>query len=153
MSEQLRHPKLSGLLAYWTGKRTGETLPSRSDIDPLEMAEWLGNLVLIDVLPDGDFRYRLYGSNFVVKFGKEMTGHSISELEPAQQAVIREEYDRARLSRSPTVRRYTADFEVATLVAGYDGEEHATWERLVLPLASDGVTVDMLLIGAYKLNE
>jgi hypothetical protein len=152
MVDQLHHPKLVGLLAYWTSKRKGTTLPSRGDIDPLEMGEWLGDLVLIDVLPDGDFRYRLYGSNFVVKFGKEMTGHSISELAPAQQAVIREEYDRARRERAPTARLYTADFEVGTLVTRHEGAEHATWERLVLPLASDGETVDMLLIGAYKIS-
>jgi hypothetical protein len=153
MIDRLTHPKLLSLLAYWQGKHDGDHLPSRRSIDPLEMSEWLGNLILIDVTPDGDYRYRLYGSEFVAEFGREMTGHSIRELPKEQQALIEAEYEFANRTRKPAVRVYTADFDAGNMFGSQDAStKRATWERLILPLASDGVTVDMLLVGAYELE-
>lgn len=153
MVDRLSHPRLLGLLSYWQSKHDGAKLPGRASIDPLEMSEWLGNLILIDVTPDGDYRYRLYGSEFVVEFGREMTGHSISELPQEQQVLIHAEYEYASRTLKPAVRVYTAEFDAGTMFGRTDGStKRATWERLILPLASDGSSVDMLLVGAYELD-
>ncbi len=150
--DSLSHPKLHRLHAYWRARAPEPALPSRAAIDPLEMKEWLGNLLLIDVDEGGGFRYRLYGTQFVAEFGCEMTGRPIDVLPPEYRDLLRHEYETARATRSPTARRYTARFDWLLP----DGEPHGTrlvtWERLVLPLARDGHTVDMLLVGAYPLD-
>lgn len=151
--DALTHPKLHGLLAYWRACAEAPGLPSRAAIDPLEMKEWLGNLLLIDVDEAGGFRYRLYGTQFVAEFGCEMTGRPIDVLPTEYRDLLRSEYETACATRAPTARRYTARFD--WLLPG--GEPHGarlvTWERLVLPLARDGRTVDMLLVGAYPIAE
>ena len=40
-------PRLRSLYDYWHSKMHGHDLPARADIDPLEMKQWLGNLMLI----------------------------------------------------------------------------------------------------------
>lgn len=151
MDQAVNNPKLQTLLRYWENKRDGDKLPSRRSIDPLEMAEWLGNIVLIDVTPEGDYRYRLYGSEFVVEFGKEMTGQSIRDLPSQQQEIIAAEYNLACQTKLPRARLYTAEFETGALLNRHDGTRRETWERLVLPMSSDGETVDMLLVAAYEM--
>lgn len=149
----LKHPKLARLLDYWLERRNGAPLPRRTDIDPLDMKEWLGNLLLMDCADGGDWRYRLYGSEFVQEFGREMTGHLISELPGEQQRLIQAEYERARASGWPSSRVYTAEFDIATLIRRPgDGTKWVTWERLILPLAGPDGAVQMLLVGAYALK-
>lgn len=151
---ELKHPKLRSLLSYWHAKRGDRDVPTRTAIDPLEMSEWLGNVLLIDVTPDGEFRYRLYGTGFVVEFGKEMTGRSIEDLPPDQQKLIRDEYRAACATGLPSARTYTAEFDIATLIRRpSDGTKIATWERLVLPMSRAGDAIDMLMVGAYDLAE
>jgi hypothetical protein len=148
----LIHPKLVRLYEYWLAKCRQSRLPSRSDIDPLEMAEWLGNLMLIEPDGSGSFRYRLYGTEFVEAFGREMTGRSIEELAPDERQIIADEYRLAREAGTPSARTYSARFLIpAQQRSGDETSRPATWERLVLPLAADRNTVDMLLVGAYEI--
>lgn len=150
MRPEIAHPKLARLYDYWLSK-CGEALPARVDIDPLDMGEWLGNLMLIE--PDGpSFRYRLYGTGFVEAFGREMTGRSIEVLAPEERQIIADEYRVASMWGRPSARIYTADFLIPPAQRrGDEVARPATWERLVLPLASDRRTVDMLLVGAYEI--
>lgn len=149
----IRSPLLAGLYDYWASRRGAAAAPSRGDIDPLEMQTWLGNLLLIDCLPADDFRYRLYGTQFVREFGKEMTGRSISELPDAQQTAIRAEYKAARDAARPLHRIYTAEFDLAALIRPRpDARKRATWERLILPLIDEVGAVNMLLVGAYQIE-
>jgi hypothetical protein len=147
----LTDPRLLALYGYWLGKCAGRRLPARADLRPEEMRPWLGNLMLIDVSPDGSYQYRLYGTRFVEQFGVEMTGKTIDILAPGQAAAIRSEYDIVRETRAPRSRRYTASFDVFLHGPIDKIELVRTWERLVLPLSrSEPETVAMLLIGAYQ---
>ena len=147
----VRHPKLNRLYDYWAGKTSPGRLPARADIDPLEMREWLGNLLLIEVAGK-EFRYRLYGTEFVERFGREMTGRTIAELPAAQHRLLEAEYESACRAAHPIARIYTAQFEPSGPLLPGERPPTNSWERLVLPLASDGTTIDMLLIGAYQLD-
>src|SRR5260370_17327555 len=54
---------LAAIYQYWDGKRRGRLMPSRADIDPIELKPYLPQLVLLDV--EGEpprFRYRLVGT-------------------------------------------------------------------------------------------
>jgi hypothetical protein len=152
-SDALTHPKLRSLLDFWRARLTGNYLPSRASIDPIDMKPWLGNLLLIEVSPDEGFRYRLYGSEFVMEFGREMTGQTLEALNPEHRELIEAEYRAACEHRQPMARRYTASFDWLLPSGQCLGKRTVTWERLSLPLARDGVTVDMLLVGAYPLEE
>ena len=147
---EIRHSKLQRLLAYWRAKSWGSRLPARADIDPLEMTPWLGHLLLIEPDPIGDYRYRLYGTEFVEAFGRDMTGRTLASLPQQQHRLLAAEYGEARIRRAPLTRVYTADFPDPNNTHRL---RRASWERLVLPLASDGANVDMLLVGAYPLDE
>ena len=60
--EDLQSPALGGLLGYWQSKRVGaRPMPSRRDLDPVEMApEWLPLVTLVDIeAGTGRLRFRL----------------------------------------------------------------------------------------------
>lgn len=154
---ELTDPRLAALFAYWDGKRAGRAMPTRADIDPIEMQAWLGNLLLIDVTDDGRFVYRLYGTKFVDSFGLDMTGRSVDELPAEQRERVRSDYEAVRASGQPRARLYTALFETSSRGLRQPGADAArapqvvTWERLVLPLGAPSVA--MLLVGAYPLAD
>ena len=74
------NPKFRDLLAYWERKRGTREMPTRSDIDPLELKQHLGWLVMVDVLPEpGRFRFRLVGTKVVEAYGRDSTGRTVEE--------------------------------------------------------------------------
>lgn len=143
--------RLIELRDLWERKRGERAMPDRADFPPEILKPWLGNLLLIDVGDDGGYRYRLYGSNFVFRFGVEMTKRSVDDLPPEQSAVIRADYDEVVQSRQPLARRYTSGFEIIDINRRLETKRVETWERLVLPLASGGDKVTVLMVAAFEL--
>ena len=143
MSVSLSHPKLQSLYDYWSGKRAGRELLAADELDPAELRRWIGHLVVVDATAEGAFVYSYYGATLEKAFGRPMAGQSLELLPEAQRAILRDEYQSVRVDRQPVMRTYTAAFEGGT----------ATWERLVLPLSSDGAQVDKLLVAAYRLDD
>ena len=139
----LRHPKLEALRRLWRKHCWNDQLPAAADFDAAALRPWAGNLVILDAVggEGTDFVYAYYGDAFANAFGEDNVGRSIASLPAPQREILNEEYERARLKAVPLSRVYTADF----------GKGLATWERLVLPLASDGRTVDKLMVAAYEL--
>ncbi|HEX9464233.1 MAG TPA: PAS domain-containing protein [Alphaproteobacteria bacterium] len=156
---ELSEPRLRALYDYWDGKRCARPMPTRADLDPLEMRAWLGNLVLIDVTPDRRFVYRLYGTVFVDSFGIDMTGRSVDDLPAEQRERVHADYEAVRAGGQPRARLYTALFEATSTglrpppPGGLRAPQVVTWERLVLPLGGAAADVAMLLVGAYPLAD
>jgi len=156
---ELSDSRLGALYEYWERKRGPRRMPTRADLDPIEMQAWLGNLLLIDVHGDNGFVYRLYGTAFVDSFGIDMTGHNVDELPAEQRDRVRADYEAVRVSGQPRARLYTALFEATTSglrpppKSAVRTPQVVTWERLVLPLAGTGENVAMLLVGAYPLPD
>lgn len=142
MSINLTHPKLRSLYEYWAGKRGSRELLGADELDPAELRRWIGHLVVVDATDEGAFIYSYYGATLEKAFGRSMAGQSLELLPDGQRSILRDEYQAVRADRQPMSRTYTAAF---------DGEM-ATWERLVLPLSSDGAAVDKLLVAAYPLG-
>lgn len=137
------NPDLHRLYDYWRARGASGRLPSRRDVDPLEMRFMLGNLLLIDVVrdpaaPPPRFRYRLVGANLVNTLGIEMTGRMLDDHpDPEFREVAKRVYRRVVEESRPTaVRRDTV----------VDGRVRR-YEVVHLPLAADGATVDMILVG------
>jgi hypothetical protein len=129
-------PRLRRLYDYWDAKRAGRPMPARPDIDPLEIPWALGDIALIDVLPDGEFRWRLDGTRLVEFFGSDLTGLRLAEHPSGVHIpMMRRTLETPVAAREPfhQFRPYSKD----TLRWNY--------ESLLLPLSGDGTRVDMLL--------
>jgi hypothetical protein len=133
--------RLADLLAYWRGLATVR-LPGRADIDPIEIgAPLLPHVFLADVLDGGRrFRWRLIGTHIVTHAGTDDTGKDFElSIAPAMRATIIGHYRKVVLSRQRLCHRGS--------FTGRDGRAYR-YQRLLLPLATDGESVDMILGGA-----
>lgn len=127
----------------WASYCKDGVLPSRQDIDPVELgAAVLPWIVLLEVLSDGkelDYRYRLLGTGNVRLLGLDRTGQLLDEaLEPADVETIKPSFDAVVTTRAPVFTLSGLPHKEEFLVSVY---------RAFYPLASDGVNVDMV-IGA-----
>ncbi len=141
--ETVQRPRLRRLLDYWHAQRGERRLPSRGDLDPLDFPWLLGNISLADVLRDtaGNlrFRLRLVGTLAVERFGYDPSGRFIDDLpEPDYR-------DRLRIKYHEVIRRGVPLVEQLDMMI--DERSHV-YEILRLPLASDGETIDMILLAA-----
>ncbi|WP_419905735.1 PAS domain-containing protein [Kiloniella sp.] len=135
---------LMELLRYWKSVSPYGGLPGRQDIDPLNIPHILPYCELLDVHFDPlDFEYRLIGTKIDAISRGKYTGLKVSEI-PTQIApsLVYELYRRAVDQKAPV-----------RTVLPYIGDEPGIVEVecLVLPLASNGSDVDMLL-GGIALN-
>ncbi|WP_247886876.1 hypothetical protein [Azospirillum sp. SYSU D00513] len=138
---ELATPALSGLLDFWLTKSAQGTPPVSSSIAPADLRPWKDNIVVFEVIGEDDFVYSYYGKALAEAFGHSRLGATLDELPAEQRAILYPEYATVRRERLPIARVYTADFSGVT----------RTWERLVLPMSSDGEEIDKLLVAAYEI--
>lgn len=115
-------------------------MPSRTDIDPLDMASFLPRVILIDVdqVPDLDFRFRLVGTYYSAFWSSDPTGKALRDI-PGQ---------------GPGSILWSALAEVTetgapmTTTIPYIGPKKELYdvEDCVMPLAADRRTVDMIMV-------
>jgi hypothetical protein len=133
-------PELNEIHAYWLAKRGQRRMPARQDIEPTEIPRLLRNVMLIDVFHDPvRFRYRLIGTNVADATGENRTGKCFDTMDFfAANPIVEEQYATAAATGEP----------VHSLEPFYrlDTGTRYDVERLLLPLSSDGVTVDMILV-------
>ena len=149
MSTRLRDPSqlqacpasLRTLHRYWQGKRRGDALPGRPDIDPVELRAYLGRLAIAE-LRGGELIYRLVGTELVEEWGQEPTGRRIADTLPGEYA-------------ETFMTPYRIAVEEAVPVHARLPMRTRPWrglsvEALFLPLARDGRSVDMVLAYGTK---
>lgn len=142
LAGRIKHEEHRQLYAYWSHKAPADGLPARRHIDPLDVPALLPRIALVDVLrePSGiSFRYRLAGTEIVERSGRDPTGRRFEELyegDYLDQAL--NTYRRIVESGLPHLSE-----RVFPLVRG---REFMRYDRLILPLAEDGHTVDMLML-------
>lgn len=137
------HPGLRKLYEYWLRKRGSRSMPSRTDIDPAEIAALLPHITLIEVLETPlRFRYRLFGTGLTRDRGEDLTGRFLDE--PGLYA------------HPEHMAEYLAEVVVTGRPSMMAGEElqqagrSGVLHRLALPLSSDGERVDMILGISYR---
>jgi hypothetical protein len=147
MPLNLSDPRLRRFYDYWQSKHRGDRLPGRRDIDPLEIPDLLPHVSMLDVVGAGDsmrFRFRLVGTANVHIAGREHTGAFIEDVfEPEDAATLQSTYRDLVKTRQP-------HYWVTSLAVR--GNPPVRYTRLMVPLASDGVTVDMLM-GVFFLTD
>lgn len=134
------YKKLKALMDYWQGICRPGGLPSRSDLDPVEIPQLLGNVFLVDVERQPmRFRMRLAGSEIDRVFGRSFTGRFLDDFHTGY-------FERDALSDYAQVVFCKQPSFTERCVAGAGGQ-WIHYRRLLLPLSTDGWQVDMLLGG------
>ena len=130
VSKLLSEPALFRILDYWRGKRNGRVMPSRSEIDPLEIPWALSRIFLVSYSPEDGFRYRLAGAEVASVFGRSnLKGLTMKDILPPEPAKFVEGrwaplvQDRAMIVMKGMI--YLA------------AERTPIGERLILPLADE----------------
>ncbi|WP_374384606.1 PAS domain-containing protein [Dongia sp.] len=132
-------PAVADYYRYWDGKRRGRAMPARADLDPLEMKPWLPGIILVDIFSYPDrMVYRLVGSQSVEMRGRNVTGLTVQEgfHGPSLDEVI-ENYRLVVTEQKPV-------YDIEGLYSANGNLKDS--ESLLLPLSSDGVTVDKVII-------
>jgi hypothetical protein len=137
-TELRQYPDLLDMLAYWNRRRGQKRFPGRGDIDPVEIPQFLPRIMLADVRRDPmDFHYRLVGTGICDVHWFDFTHLTPRELEPPEYAQLVWDDYVAIVGRGEPVA-HVVIFESARKIRYY--------ARIVLPLAADGETIDMLMI-------
>ncbi len=135
---KFRQPEVGAALAYWHSRCGARTMPARADLDPVDMREFLANVMLAEVAagPHGpEIRLRLAGTAVEAVFGP-MTGKPLTEALPSN-LVSR------WLLIAETVLAARRPVRFVTRIA-YQNQEFVTAEALVAPLSSGGDAIDMM---------
>ena len=131
--------RLRQLYAYWRSKAKGR-LPARADIDPADIPQLLPFLFMIDVEHNPRrFRFRLVGTQVCTWAGRDVTGVYLDDPNYGPRGPIIQRQYAEVVDRG--VPYYTQQ------PAARPDRDYIFYERLVLPLAADGRTIDILLCG------
>jgi hypothetical protein len=143
--QDAKDPRFRELFDYWRSKApAADKLPGRQHIDPLEIPHLLPGIALFDVVPAGGryrFRFRLMGTTFVDAIGADHTGRFVDEV--VLHIVKYESLHEALVGMIRT--RQPHYWETPATMSQ---RKYMALQRLALPLARDGETVDMI-IGYY----
>jgi hypothetical protein len=74
--------RLEQAYRYWVQKAAGRAMPSRADIDPVDIPKLLPDVMLVERFPDGRYRYRLIGTENTRAHGMNATGRFLDEVLP-----------------------------------------------------------------------
>jgi len=143
MASEIHDPDISRFVDYWSAKRGHDRYPARAALDPLDFRYVLGDVVIIEAhraSPPSPqrwaFRYRLIGANVVARDGYDLTNKTLEDLpEPEYRERIRTTW--TEVCETGTPAHYIRELIL-------DGR-FRRYEVVVLPLASNGQDIDMLI--------
>ena len=114
-------------------------LPARADFDPFEIPACMPHLALVDVERNPyRFRYRVMGTSITFNIEQEGTGKYLDELIPGVETQF------PHLDRIQVVETGLPVYRIGEGSVSFRSD-FADLERVHLPLATDGETVDMIL--------
>jgi hypothetical protein len=122
-------------------------LPARADFPPESLAPWMGHIQIVELVSAGDtnrYRVRLVGTRIVYYEGRDNTGLFLDDIIPMERrSEILELYGRCVETRAPVHSAFYGCSE---------GAISSQLERLILPLAADGATIDQFLVAIYRVG-
>jgi hypothetical protein len=143
-------PQLRTLVELWAHRRRGNAFPSRADFSDEDLRPWFGNLLMVDVV-DGPhrFRFRLMGTSLVEAACRELTGKFFDEADiRGYEPDVLDDYAEVVRNRAPVCKTRQYDPVPGTFM-----DQWRLYERLLLPLATDGQTIDRILGCSYPLAD
>lgn len=142
----IQSPALKAVYAHWQEARRARLTPAWRDIDPTVIGRHLPKVWAwrFDFARD-IFIGRLAGEDILAVLGCEIRGRPLAECFPAASAATVEARHR-KVIGGPNIMRTTGRVHVQT-------GKYGLGERIVLPLAEDGVTGDGVLgVTDYHLS-
>ena len=138
-AQLITDPAQQALYLYWRDKAGTRAMPARPDLDPLGMPrKALKDIGLITVVDGGrDFAYRLVGTNNVSRMGLDITGRLASEVYQGEYRTFLLAIYREVIAKQSCILS-VGQFSIT-------GRSSLSTTRLLMPLGSDGTTVDMIL--------
>ena len=135
----LSDPTVAAIFAYWDSKRGARRMPSRADLDPVDLRSLVNNIALYDVVEPGPrYRVRLVGSDIAEFDGRNATGEWVGAGKPLQLvAQITGMLTDIVASRAPRFR--------SGLVYWNRDKSYRCFESCFLPLSPDDRAVNMIL--------
>ncbi len=141
----LSDPTVTAIFSYWEHKRGTRRMPSRADIDPVELRALVNNIELYDVVEPqfcGEmgplYRVRLVGSDIVEFDGRNTTGEWVGTDKPPELAAqITGMLTSIVASRAPRFR--------TGVVYWNRDKTYRRFESCFLPLSPDDDAVNMIL--------
>ena len=142
MVAAIKSQRLRLLLDHYLAARGDKRMPSRQDIDPVQLGPVLPIIWVSVYEPQSNtFRYRLAGENVNEIFGLSVAGHLLSDFLDADRFKVTNETFLRILSEQAALLARGPIYRCTDRIA--------MGERLALPLSSDGETADGL-IGATE---
>lgn len=123
---------------YWVSLKPDGGLPSRSDVDPVDLKTDLPHLMLLEVLTDPlDFRYRLVGTAVDRFSGIGRTGKRVSAVAGPTSSVWR------------NLCQVVETGQPSTASIPYEGPEkdYVTTAQVTLPLLGASGRIEFILIA------
>ncbi|HEV8389728.1 MAG TPA: PAS domain-containing protein [Dongiaceae bacterium] len=146
MSQPLRQ-EFEAIRDRWQELCRDGRLPTRAAFPPESLTPWMGHIQIVELVCEGDtkrYRVRLVGTRIVYYEGRDNTGLFLDDVIPMEQrAEILEPHSRCAETRAPV---YSAFYSCG------EGAISSQLERLILPLAADGTTVDQFLVAIYRMG-
>ena len=136
----VKHPRLRQLYEYWLEKRGDRKMPSRADLDPVDIRFVIGDIVLADVIDETPprFRIRVHGTNLVERVNFELTGKMLDEMPaPEFRDLVTKSFRKVTRTAEP----------LHVLAERMLDDRMQRYEAIILPLSSDGRKVDRLMVG------
>lgn len=132
------------LAKYWRSRCHGGPMPRRADIDPVQIPAHLPHIFMLDVLPNGDYRYRLMGTALVEGTGRDVTGRLLSDVHGGRPHVFRQLkalFDQVAQFKHPVYSR--------GLVFWLKNDDFRRFEGGYFPLSEDGEHVSIILAELF----
>ena len=141
---RIASPALQAIADHWQQVRGGRPMPAWSDLSPSAISEHLKRLWAFKYdRATGDFTARLAGTRTMARFGKSFRGTPLRDLHPPRVFEQAQSHMIRIVSEPAFVRGTGKLFKI--------GDHTIEGERIVLPLASDGLHGDGVLGAAdYK---
>ena len=130
--------ELQSLLALWFVRRGANKVPDWRDMPLRDLEPWFDHMARVELLGYGDlrfFNFRLCGAGLVRRFGRDVSGLSLSDLDDTLAAGLRPTLERACGTGQPALGSACAP----------SGERYCD---LALPLRDVDITV-LLLLTSY----
>ena len=135
---------LREILRCWESLARSGELPARDAFDPLMLPPgYWPRLALVDITASGDaalrYRWRLIGTHITETLGRDATGQYWEDIyAPEQLAAMVKSIAWVLANRRPIRVTGTAFFA---------NKEYVAFESLEMPFASDGRTIDKIMMA------
>nr|WP_321456504.1 PAS domain-containing protein [uncultured Cohaesibacter sp.] len=136
----MKHQVTRDLFSYWDSLRGGRTAPERSDIDPAEIHQILGDTFILEYNDEASLTFRLAGTRLCGSFCRELKGRNFFDLWSAED-----------LSSMKLLLTAVVEDEAAAVI-GFKGKternQELDFESILLPLRHYGHPKSRLLGAA-----